>query len=209
MKSRDSPHLLTDGPRAVTLGRQSVSVGVSARPRPNTSVQCSVVYSGYGRGGLGRLGTIVCGPRYRPRTIREHRKKIAGKENCSNMPKRCLESSPGVVTAENARLYPTFIRAGVLCDCLSRTRDLCSGLAFSAVTTPGLDSQLLLAGTPFFPLSSSFCFLFLYIRIPPSPDEEDRFQSSKRCVEPFRTYDDDKCPESCFPLNPSIVNKKL
>ncbi|KAG8255929.1 hypothetical protein J6590_080592 [Homalodisca vitripennis] len=33
--------------------------------------------------------------------------------------------------------YPTFIRAGVMCDCVSRTRDLCSGLAFSAVITPG------------------------------------------------------------------------
>ncbi|KAG8252983.1 Protein bli-3 [Homalodisca vitripennis] len=35
--------------------------------------------------------------------------------------------------------YPTFIRAGVMCDCVSRTRHLCSGPAFSAVTTPWLD----------------------------------------------------------------------
>ncbi|KAG8311468.1 hypothetical protein J6590_042334 [Homalodisca vitripennis] len=39
---------------------------------------------------------------------------------------------------------PTFACAGMLCDCNSRTRDLCSGPAFCDETTPRLDSKQLL-----------------------------------------------------------------
>ncbi|KAG8296218.1 hypothetical protein J6590_062126, partial [Homalodisca vitripennis] len=38
----------------------------------------------------------------------------------------------------------SFIRASVMCDCVSRTRDFCLGLASCAVTTPGRDSKQLL-----------------------------------------------------------------
>ncbi|KAG8257704.1 hypothetical protein J6590_042814 [Homalodisca vitripennis] len=47
--------------------------------------------------------------------------------------------------------YPTFICAGVMFDCGSRTRDLCSGLAFSAMTTPELNSKQLLDMFELFP----------------------------------------------------------
>ncbi|KAG8296119.1 Tight junction protein ZO-2 [Homalodisca vitripennis] len=77
-----------------------------------------------------------------------------------------------------AKRYPTFIRAGVLCDCVSLTRDFCSGFAFSAVATPGLDFKQLL---------------------------EERFQSSKRCVIPFVTCNDGKFPKSCYPTRTQFL----
>ncbi|KAG8296140.1 hypothetical protein J6590_064557 [Homalodisca vitripennis] len=48
--------------------------------------------------------------------------------------------------SDNGCKYPTLIRAGVMCDCDSRTRDLCSGLTFPAVTTSGLDIKQPLNG---------------------------------------------------------------
>ncbi|KAG8305431.1 hypothetical protein J6590_069769 [Homalodisca vitripennis] len=60
--------------------------------------------------------------------------------------------------------YPTFACAGVMCDCDSRTRDLCSGLAFCAVTTLGLDfKQLLSVFEPFSLPSFLLSVLFVCI----------------------------------------------